>query len=135
MHLRRGERGNPAKALVKLGIKGNHDTSWRTQAGVGAFGESVVKYNGKLYLGGRGQRLCGPVRWGGRKAAAGDCASDPSGSVQVVELMDGKLVIGGHFFEVGDQGGDYCGAGRPGDVDQNGIPTSTRTASARGGRA
>src|SRR5215212_8712040 len=39
---------DPAKALVKLGIEGNHDTSWRTQAGVGAFGESVVKYNGKL---------------------------------------------------------------------------------------
>ena len=45
---------NPAKALVKLGIEGNHYTSWRTQAGKGAFGESVVKYNGKLYLGAGG---------------------------------------------------------------------------------
>ena len=43
--------GEPAKALVKLDTDGNHDTSWRTQAGIGAFGESVVKYNGKLYLG------------------------------------------------------------------------------------
>jgi hypothetical protein len=38
----------------------------------------------------------------------------------VVGLMDGKLVIGGHFYAVGDQGGDNCGAGRPGDVDKNG---------------
>jgi hypothetical protein len=36
--------------------------------------------------------------------------------------MDGKLVIGGHFYAVGDQGGDRCGAGRPGDVDQKGDP-------------
>jgi hypothetical protein len=32
-------------------------------------------------------------------------------------------VVGGHFYEVGDEGGDRCGAGRPGDVDQNDIPT------------
>jgi hypothetical protein len=36
--------------------------------------------------------------------------------------MDGKLVIGGHFYAVGDQGGDRCGAGRPGDVGKNGKP-------------
>src|SRR5215208_3761979 len=46
--------GSPAKALVKLGIKGNHDVSWLPQAGKGAFGESVVDYNGKLYLGAGG---------------------------------------------------------------------------------
>jgi hypothetical protein len=33
-----------------------------------------------------------------------------------------KLVVGGHFYAVGDQGGDRCGAGRPGDVDQKGDP-------------
>ena len=38
--------GNPAKALVKLGTEGNHYTSWLTQAGKDAFGESVVDYNG-----------------------------------------------------------------------------------------
>jgi outer membrane protein assembly factor BamB len=43
--------GNPAKALVKLDTEGNHDKSWLPQAGKGAFGESVVDYNGKLYLG------------------------------------------------------------------------------------
>jgi hypothetical protein len=34
---------------------------------------------------------------------------DTSGSTQVVEVMDGKLVIGGHFVEVADEGGDGCG--------------------------
>jgi hypothetical protein len=113
--------GNPAKALVKLGIKGNHDTSWRTQAGVGAFGESVVKYNGKLYLGAGGSDFVGQYDKGG--GGSRDWVRDTSGSVQVVGLMDGKLVIGGHFYAVGDQSGDNCGAGRPGDVDKNGIPT------------
>ena len=113
--------GNPAKALVKLGIKGNHDTSWRTQAGVGAFGESVVKYNGKLYLGAGGSDFVG--QYDKARGGSRDWVRDTSGSVQVVGLMDGKLVVGGHFYAVGDQGGDNCGAGRPGDVDQNGIPT------------
>jgi hypothetical protein len=113
--------GNPAKALVKLGIKGNHDTSWRTQAGVGAFGESVVKYNGKLYLGAGGSDFVGQYDKGG--GGSRDWVRDTSGSVQVVGLMDGKLVIGGHFYEVADNAGDNCGAGRPGDVDKNGIPT------------
>jgi hypothetical protein len=49
--------------------------------------------------------------------------------------VDGKLVIGGHFYALADQGGDRCGAGRPGGVDQKGILSSTPTASARGGRA
>jgi hypothetical protein len=113
--------GNPAKALVKLGIKGNHDTSWRTQAGVGAFGESVVKYNGKLYLAAGGSDFVG--QYDKARGGSRDWVRDTSGSVQVVGLMDGKLVIGGHFYAVGDQGGDNCGAGRPGDVDKKGIPT------------
>ena len=37
--------------------------------------------------------------------------------------MDGRLVIGGHFYYVGDKGGDRCGEGRPGDVTQGGNPT------------
>jgi hypothetical protein len=112
--------GNPAKALVKLGIKGNHDASWRTQAGEGAFGESVVKYNGKLYLGAGGSDFVGQYDKAG--GGARDWVRDTSGSTQVVALMDGKLVIGGHFYAVGDQGGDRCGVGRPGDVDQKGDP-------------
>jgi hypothetical protein len=48
---------------------------------------------------------------------------DTSGSAQAVAVYDGQLVVGGHFYEVGDEGGDSCGAGRPGDIDQNDIPT------------
>jgi hypothetical protein len=111
---------NPAKALVKLDTDGNHDTSWRTQAGIGAFGESVVKYNGKLYLGAGGSDFV--AQYDKARGGARDWVRDTSGSTQVVALMDGKLVIGGHFYAVGDQEGDRCGAGRPGDVDQKGDP-------------
>ena len=38
-------------------------------------------------------------------------------------VLDDKLVVGGHFYEGADAGGDRCWAGRPGDVDQNGDPT------------
>ena len=48
---------------------------------------------------------------------------DTSGSAQAVTVLDDKLVVGGHFYEVADAGGDRCGAGRPWDVDQNGDPT------------
>src|SRR5215212_10206718 len=112
---------NPAKALVKLGIYGKHYASWRTQARVGAWGESVVDHNEKLYLGAGGSDFVAQYdKVGG---GSRDWVRDTSGSVQVVGLMDGKLVIGGHFYAVGDQGGDNCGEGRPGDVDKNGIPT------------
>jgi hypothetical protein len=42
--------GKAAKALVKLVTDGNHYASWLTQAGTGAFGQSVVDHNGKLFL-------------------------------------------------------------------------------------
>jgi hypothetical protein len=99
--------GNPAKALVKLGIYGKHDTSWRTQVGVGAFGESVVDHNGKLYLGAGGSDFVG--QYDKARGGARGWARDTSGSTQAVEVMDGKLVIGGHFYAVADQGGDRCG--------------------------
>jgi hypothetical protein len=46
---------------------------------------------------------------------------DTSGSVQVVEVMEGQLVIGGHFWEVADQLGDKCGhrTGGPQALDPN----------------
>ena len=48
---------------------------------------------------------------------------DTSGSAQTVAVYDGQLVVGVHCYEVADDGGDSCGAGRPDDVDQNGDPT------------
>jgi hypothetical protein len=112
--------GEPAKALVKLDLDGNHDKSWLTEAGTGAFGESVLNYNGKLYLGAGGSDFL--AEYDKTQGGARGWARDTSGSTQAVEVMDGKLVIGGHFYAVGDQGGDRCGAGRPGDVSKNGKP-------------
>jgi hypothetical protein len=112
--------GNPAKAPVKLDTEGNHYTSWLTQAGKDAFGESVVDYNGKLYLGAGGSDFVG--EFDKTSGGARGWVRGTSGSPQTVEVMDGKLVVGGHFYALADQGGDRCGAGRPGDVDQKGNP-------------
>jgi hypothetical protein len=112
--------GEPAKALVKLDLDGNHDKSWLTEAGTGAFGESVLNYNGKLYLGAGGSDFL--AEYDKTQGGARGWARDTSGSTQAVEVMDGKLVIGGHFYAVADQENDRCGGGRPDDVDPNGKP-------------
>ncbi len=104
---------NPAKALVKLDIEGNHDASWLAEAGEGAFGLSVVDHDGKLYLGAGGSDFVAEFDKAG--GGARGWVRDTSGSAQAVAVMEDKLVVGGHFYEVGDQGGDRCGAGRPGD--------------------
>ena len=111
---------NPAKALVKLDTEGKHDTSWLTQAGVGAFGQSVVDHNGKLYLAAGGSDFVAEFDKAGHGTRG--WVRDTSGSAQAVEVYDGQLVVGGHFYAVAEQGGDRCGAGRPGDVDQKGKP-------------
>jgi hypothetical protein len=111
---------NAAKALVKLDTEGNHDASWLTHAGTGAFGQSVVDHNGKLYLGAGGSDFVAEYDKLGDGARG--WVRDTSGSTQAVAVMDDKLVIGGHFYAVGDQGGDRCGAGRPGDLDKKGNP-------------
>jgi hypothetical protein len=113
--------GNPAKALVKLDTKGNHDTEWSTEAGEAAFGQSVVDHNGKLYLAAGGSDFV--AEYDKTAGGARGWVRDTSGSAQAVAVYDGQLVVGGHFYAVGDQGGDRCGAGRPGDVDQKGNPT------------
>jgi len=113
--------GNPAKALVKLDTKGNHDTQWSTEAGEAAFGQSVVDHNGKLYLAAGGSDFV--AEYDKTAGGARGWVRDTSGSAQAVAVYDGQLVVGGHFYAVGDQGGDRCGAGRPGDVDQKGNPT------------
>jgi hypothetical protein len=111
---------NPAKALVKLDTEGNHDASWLTQAGTGSFGQSVVDYNGKLFLAAGGSDFVAEFD----KAKGGERGwkQDTSGSAQAVAVYDGQLVVGGHFYYVGDDRADKCGAGRPGDpkLDPNG---------------
>jgi hypothetical protein len=111
---------NPAKALVKLNTEGKHYASWLTQAGTGSFGQSVVEHNGKLYLAAGGSDFVAEFD----KMAGGERGwkRDTSGSAQAVAVYDGQLVVGGHFFYVGDDKADMCGAGRPGDpqLDPNG---------------
>jgi hypothetical protein len=111
--------GRPAKALVKLSAEGTHDPSYVPQAaGVAAFGISVLNVNGALYLAAGGNDFLaqyskdnGDEKW----------KRDTSGSAQVVEVMDGRLVVGGHFWEVADQGGDRCGfrSSDPNTLDPN----------------
>jgi hypothetical protein len=98
---------NPAKALVKLDAEGDHDASWVTEAAVAdAYGISVAQTGGNLYVGAGGSdytaaysKTDGGLLW----------KRDTSGSTQVVEMMDGQLVIGGHFWEVADEPDDGCG--------------------------
>jgi hypothetical protein len=112
--------GNAAKALVKLDTEGKHDASWFTQAGTGAFGQSVVDHNGKLYLAAGGSDLV--AEFDKTAEGARGWKQDTSGSTQAVEVYDGQLVVGGHFYYVGDDKADKCGEGRPGEprLDPNG---------------
>ena len=105
--------GAAAKALVKLGVEGNHDASWLAEAGEAAFGYSVVDHGGSLYLAAGGSDFVAEFDkgLGGRRG----WVRDTSGSAQAAAVLDNQLVVGGHFFEVADEGGDRCGAGRPGD--------------------
>jgi hypothetical protein len=118
--------GSAAKALVKLDTEGNHDDSWPAapdEAYDASWGMSVVEGNGALYLGAGGSDYLAEFS----KASGGNpnWVRDTSGSVQVVEVMDGQLVIGGHFWEVadyqlGDPLVDKCGHGRSKpDLDPN----------------
>jgi hypothetical protein len=120
--------GTAAKALVKLDTDGIHASSWRAAADRRSWGMSLVEANGALYLGAGGSDYLAEFS----KASGGNpnWVRDTSGSVQVVEVMEGQLVIGGHFWEVADGLSDQpvdmvdkCGHGRSGDVDQNGNPT------------
>jgi RTX calcium-binding nonapeptide repeat (4 copies) len=100
--------GKAAKVLVKLSTDGEQDTSsWLAEADPASWGMSLVEANGALYLGAGGSDYLAKYD----KTTGGACGwrRDTSGSVQVVEVMDGQLVIGGHFWEVADQVGDTCG--------------------------
>ena len=111
---------NPAKALVKLDTEGKHDASWLAQAGSGSFGQSVVDHNGKLYLAAGGSDFV--AEFAKRAGGVRGWKQDTSGSAQAVAIYDGQLVVGGHFYYVGDDKADKCGSGRPGEpqLDPNG---------------
>jgi hypothetical protein len=111
--------GKAAKALVKLSTEGVHDASWRAAADRRSWGMSVVKANGALYLGAGGSDYL--AKFDKTAGGARGWRRDTSGSVQVVEVMEGQLVIGGHFWEVADQPDDSCGhrAGGKQNLDPN----------------
>src|SRR5215218_2404615 len=111
--------GKAAKALVKFDLQGNHDASWRAVADRSSWGMSVAEANGALYLGTGGSDYL--AKYDKNAGGARAWVRDTSGSVQVVEVMDGQLVIGGHFWEVADQPGDKCGhrAGGTQELDPN----------------
>jgi hypothetical protein len=114
--------GTAAKVLVKLNTTDGElstdpvqGTSWLDPA---SWGMSVLEDNGALYLGAGGSDYLAKFS----KADGGKptWVRDTSGSVQVVEVMDGQLVIGGHFWEVADEPGDSCGHGRSKELDPEG---------------
>src|SRR5215218_5903281 len=111
--------GRAAKDLVKFDLQGNHDASWRAVADRRSWGMSVAEANGALYLGTGGSDYL--AKYDKNAGGARAWVRDTSGSVQVVEVMDGQLVIGGHFWEVADQPGDKCGhrAGGTQELDPN----------------
>jgi Ca2+-binding RTX toxin-like protein len=79
-----------------------------------------VDHDGKLYLGTGGSDFVAELD----KTSGGELnwKQDTSGSAQTVAVYDRKLVVGGHFYYVGDDKADKCGAGRPGEpqLDPNG---------------
>jgi hypothetical protein len=110
---------NPAKALVKLDTEGNHDASWVTRAAPEAYGMSLVNARSSadrndeswgdrsLYLAAGGNDFVAayPEADGGESA----WMRDTSGAAQAIEKMHGKLVVGGHFWEVADRADVDCG--------------------------
>jgi hypothetical protein len=110
--------GRPAKALVKLSAEGTHDASWVLdgRTGSSAFGISVLDANGALYLAAGGNDFLAQYA---KADGSRVWVRDTSGSAQAVEVMDNRLVVGGHFWEVADQGGDRCGfrSSNPGTLD------------------
>jgi hypothetical protein len=84
--------------------------SWVTEAGEAAFGQSVVDHNGKLYLAAGGSDFL--AEFDMSEGGIHGRVRDTSGSAQTVAVLDDKLIVGGHFYEVAYEGGDRCGASR-----------------------
>src|SRR5919112_196856 len=109
-----------ALALIKLSTEGVHDTSWVSNVvATDIMGISVAQTSDNLYLGVGGTDYIAEFS---KATGARVWKRDTSGSTQVVEVMDGQLVIGGHFVEVADDGtptdttpfrDDWCGARSP----------------------
>ena len=104
---------SPSKALavLKLNTEGERDTSWVADVVAPDIeGFSVTQSADKLYVGVGGTDYIAQFS---KATGAREWKMDTSGSTQVVEVMDGQLVIGGHFVEVADNPNDRCGGRSP----------------------
>jgi len=96
-----------ALALVKLDTEGERDANWVADVvATDIDGISVTQSADRLYLGAGGTDYVGAFS---KADGTRIWKMDTSGSTQVVDNMDGQLVIGGHFWEVADQANDRCG--------------------------
>ena len=104
---------SPSKALavLKLNTEGERDSSWVADVvATDIMGISVTQSADKLYLGVGGTDYIAQFS---KATGAREWKMDTSGSTQVVEKMDGQLVIGGHFVKVADNPNDRCGGRSP----------------------
>ncbi len=110
---------NAVKALVKFDTEGTHDPTWVAQAGTGAFGISLAQDANNLYLAAGGNDFLAAYSKAGNGTRT--WIRDTSGSAQAVEIMDGRLVVGGHFVEIADEPSDNCGFRNadPSNLDPN----------------
>ena len=112
--------------MIKLSTDGVLDPSWvpsdLTPGGAPgastATGIAVATDGSALYLGAGGSDFLAEYSFAG----TAQWKRDTSGSVQSLEIMDGKLVVGGHFVEIADATGDRCGfkSSNPSDLDPYG---------------
>jgi Ca2+-binding RTX toxin-like protein len=104
---------SPSKtlSLLKLDTEGNRDASWVADVRASdLYGISLTQTNDTLYLGtGGSDYVAAFSKANGTRV----WKMDTSGSTQVVEVMEGELVVGGHFWEVADQAADNCGFRSP----------------------
>jgi Bacterial Ig-like domain/RTX calcium-binding nonapeptide repeat (4 copies) len=96
-----------ALALLKLSTEGERDASWVANVvATDVMGISVAQSADKLYLGAGGADYIAAFS---KADGSRIWKMDTSGSTQVVETMEGQLIIGGHFVEAADNAGDNCG--------------------------
>jgi len=107
------------KSLVRFNpSSGAHDQSFTPQgAGKASFGIGVATDGDDIYLAAGGSDFVARYSPSGNQV----WKRDTSGSAQAVAVSGGDLIVGGHFLEIGDQGGDRCGfkSSNPGTLDPN----------------
>ncbi len=117
--LTQGGSTRQTKALVRFDpVTGQHDQSFTPQgAGKAAFGIAGTPDGTNIYLGAGGSDFVAKYAPSGNQI----WKRDTSGSTQAVAISGDDLIIGGHFLEIGDQGGDRCGfkSSNPGTLDPN----------------